>query len=56
MAARTKIEQEPNYSYAAARLLLNDLAREVCTFLALPQCDSLDALASTYPHAFKKPY
>jgi ribonucleoside-diphosphate reductase alpha chain len=33
MAARTRIEQEPNYSYVAARLLLDTLRREALTFL-----------------------
>lgn len=33
MAARTLIEKEPNYSYVAARLLLNDLNNEALSFL-----------------------
>ena len=33
MAARTRIEQEPNYSYVAARLLLDSLRREALGFL-----------------------
>ncbi len=35
MSARTLIEKEPNYSYAAARLLLNSLHREALGFLGL---------------------
>ena len=34
MSARTLIEQEPNYTYVAARLLLDSLRREALTFLA----------------------
>lgn len=36
MSARTLIEKEPNYSYVAARLLLDDLRREALSFLELP--------------------
>ncbi len=35
MSARTLIEQEPNYSYAAARLLMDGLRREALDFLDL---------------------
>ncbi len=35
MSARTLIEKEPNYSYAAARLLMDMLRREALGFLAL---------------------
>ena len=34
MSARTLIEKEPNYSYVAARLLLDSLRREALSFLA----------------------
>lgn len=34
MSARTLIEQEPNYTYVVARLLLDSLRREALTFLA----------------------
>ncbi len=36
MATRTRIEQEPNYTYVTARLLRNDLLKEGLTFLGLP--------------------
>lgn len=35
MSARILIEKEPNYTYVAARLLLNDLRREALNFLDL---------------------
>ncbi len=46
MATRTRIEQEPNYTYVTARLLRNDLLKEGLNFLGLP-VDTLenDALA-----------
>ena len=37
MSARTLIEKEPNYTYVAARLLLNDLHREAFDFLNLAE-------------------
>ena len=36
MATRTRIEQEPNYTYVTARLLLQDLLKEGLAFLELP--------------------
>ena len=36
MATRTRIEQEPNYTYVTARLLRDDLVKEGLTFLGLP--------------------
>ena len=33
MAARTLVEQEPNYAYVSARLLLNNLRDEALTFV-----------------------
>ena len=36
MATRTRIEQEPNYTYVTARLLRNDLLKEGLSFLGLP--------------------
>lgn len=36
MSARVLIEKEPNYSYVAARLLLNDLRNEALAYLGLP--------------------
>jgi ribonucleoside-diphosphate reductase alpha chain len=36
MATRTRIEQEPNYTYVTARLLRDDLVKEGLMFLGLP--------------------
>lgn len=35
MSTRTLIEKEPNYTYAAARMLLNDLRQEALQFLGM---------------------
>ena len=40
MAARTRIEQEPNYSYVTARLLLDSLRREALGFIGQGQADA----------------
>lgn len=48
MSARTLIEKEPNYSYVAARLLLDDLGREAFSLLELPANTSF----TDYMHAY----
>lgn len=48
MSARTLIEQEPNYSYVAARLLLNDLQRSAARFLQLPVPKTHAAMSQQY--------
>jgi ribonucleoside-diphosphate reductase alpha chain len=54
MSARTKIELEPNYSFVAARLLLEDLQDEAFKFLALPTPENEQEKATLYPQAFKQ--
>lgn len=53
MSARTLIEKEPNYTYATARLLLNELYREALGFLDVTQNVGSEAVASHYRTAFK---
>ncbi len=54
MSARALIEQEPDYSYVAARLLLNDLRHEACGFLQLSQpVHSQAAMAEAYADYFQ---
>lgn len=53
MTARTLIETEPNYSFVAARLLLNDLRIEVSNELSLPTPNSQQELAKIYGKALK---
>jgi ribonucleoside-diphosphate reductase alpha chain len=51
ITARTLIEQEPNYSYAAARLLLDDLRAEALQFMGLAQSATQYDMNSFYPKA-----
>ena len=54
MSARTLIEKEPNYSYVAARLLLDNLRREALTFIGLRPFKATQAeMAKRYPRYFK---
>lgn len=48
MSARTLIEQEPNYSYVTARLLLRDLQQEAMRFLKLPNPKTQAEMSSQY--------
>jgi len=53
MSARTYIEQEPNYSYVAARLLLKNLNLEAMRFLKLPAPKTHADMAKQYGSALK---
>lgn len=53
MSARTKIEQEPQYSFVAARLLLDDLHHEALTFLAFPPAETVQEKTTMYPQVFQ---
>ena len=52
MSARTKVEQEPNYSYVTARILLDELRSEVLTFLDIAEESSHPEMQDYYPKAF----
>ncbi|MHB1240857.1 MAG: ribonucleoside-diphosphate reductase subunit alpha, partial [Gammaproteobacteria bacterium] len=53
IGARSLIEREPNYGYAAARLLLHTLRREALSFLAgRPDTASHEAMTARYPEYF----
>jgi ribonucleoside-diphosphate reductase alpha chain len=55
MSARTLIEKEPNYSYAAARLLLDNMRHEAMSFLEGQPLDYTQAeMAEYYPVYFAK--
>ncbi len=55
MSARTLIEKEPNYSYAAARLLLDHLRREALSFIEEKTTEATqEEMAARYPDYFKK--
>ena len=53
MTARTLVENEPNYSYVTARLLLHDLYREVLNGLNISYDVIYEDIALYYPEAFK---
>ena len=54
MTARTLIEQEPNYSYASARLLLDILRHEALGFLGMDTGVATQAeMGKQYPKYFK---
>ncbi len=54
MSARALIEQEPDYSYVAARLLMDSLRREALGFLDLnAQIDAQETLAQRYADYFE---
>ncbi|NKB36803.1 MAG: ribonucleoside-diphosphate reductase subunit alpha [Gammaproteobacteria bacterium] len=54
MSARTLIEKEPNYSYAAARLLLDDMRREALSFVEGRNIEATQQeMAARYPVYFK---
>lgn len=48
MCTRALIEKEPNYSYAAARLLLDELRSEALTFLGVKDKATFDEMKSLY--------
>ncbi len=54
MSARVMIEKEPNYSFVAARLLLNDLRGEALNFLAISNEATQAELAKYYPEALER--
>ena len=51
ITARTLIEQEPNYTYAAARLLCDDLRSEALTFLGIADKATQEEMSRYYPAA-----
>ncbi len=54
MSARTLIEQEPNYTYVAARLLLDSLRREALTFVyGMPTEATFKEMSYQYANYFE---
>ena len=55
MSARALIEKEPNYTYVAARLLLNGLRREALSYINQDDVEATQAqMAEQYPLYFRK--
>lgn len=53
LSARTLVEEEPNYTYAAARLVLDDLRAEGLSFLGLADTATHSDMEKYYPQALK---
>jgi len=53
LAARTLIEQEPNHTYVAARLLLDDLRTEALSYLNVSESATFAEMKQLYPTAFQ---
>lgn len=53
MSARVMIEKEPNYSFVAARLLLDDLRSEALTFLNIKDKATFEEMNELFPVYFK---
>lgn len=54
MSARARVEEEPNYSYVAARLLMDSLRTEALTFLGLPEQHTCTDMNKAYAEYFKR--
>ncbi|MDF3054256.1 MAG: ribonucleotide-diphosphate reductase subunit alpha [Gammaproteobacteria bacterium] len=55
MTARTLIEKEPNYTFVAARLLLEQFRAEALTFLGMPAVHhTTSSMQQIYPFCLKK--
>jgi ribonucleoside-diphosphate reductase alpha chain len=54
MCARTRVEEEPNYSLVTARLLLDTIRSEALTFLGLPAMHTCAEMNTLYASYFKK--
>ena len=55
MSARALIEKEPNYTYVAARLLLDGLRREALSYINQGDVEATQAqMAEQYPLYFSK--
>lgn len=54
MSARVLIEKEPNYSFVAARLLLDDLRSEALSFLGIKNQATFEEMAPLYKGYFEK--
>ncbi len=53
MSARTLVENEPNYTYVTARLLLQDLYNEALTGLSIAHDLTKQPIKTLYPKAFE---
>lgn len=54
LSARALIERDPNYSFVAARLLLDDLRGEALRFLAIQDSATFEEMQKLYPSYLKQ--
>ncbi|MDF2867656.1 MAG: ribonucleoside-diphosphate reductase subunit alpha [Gammaproteobacteria bacterium] len=54
ISTRPLVEKEPNYTYVAARLLLDELRSEALQFLNLKESATYQEMAGFYPDYFKR--
>ncbi len=53
MTSRTLVEQEPNYTYVTARILLDNIRTEALTYLGMQKKATLRDMETLYPLALK---
>ena len=53
MTARTLVEQEPNYTYVSARILLDNIRTESLTYLGMQKQATQTEMQELYPQAFR---
>ena len=53
MTSRTLVEQEPNYTYVTARILLDNIRTEALTYLGMQKKATLKDMEALYPQALK---
>ena len=54
MSARTQVENDPNYTFVTARLLLQDICNEALDALHIEHDPSKQTMGTLYPLAFKE--
>ena len=53
MTSRTLVEQEPNYTYVTARILLDNIRTEALTYLGMQKQATQKEMGSLYPEALR---
>ena len=53
MTSRTLVEQEPNYTYVTARILLDNIRTEALTYLGMQKQATQKEMESLYPEALR---
>ncbi len=53
MTSRTLVEQEPNYTYVTARILLDNIRTESLTYLGMQKQATQKEMATLYPEALR---